>query len=214
MWIIPDIHACFYSLQSLIQRIDPPKESEILIFLGDYINKGLYPEKTLDYLLELKERYESLFLLGNHDQLLLSYWETPDSITKDKLISLGSGSLLDAQERYRNFFSNTYHYISTSNHLIVHAGFDFTKDDPFAYVEDFWTIREMEYNSQKAGAKQIIRGHYPVSLTEIKRSITNQSNIISLDNGCVYDNRKDQGNLIAFDLMSKEWIVQPNVDQR
>ena len=145
--------------------------------------------------------------------MLLDFWETDDPVLKERLIELGSEELLPHSETYTNFFSETVHFVETNQQLIVHAGFDFDLDDPFSDTQSMLTIRELKYDPLKAKSKQIIRGHYPFPIEEIRKTISEQKKVLSLDNGCVYTDRPGQGNLLAYDLKSKELVVQRNIDQ-
>ncbi|KAJ4970960.1 hypothetical protein NE237_004059 [Protea cynaroides] len=72
---IGDIHGYFSKLQSLWsnleKRIDPPAfQTSLIIFLGDYCDRGPDTRKVLDFLISLPSRYPNqthVFLCGNHD---------------------------------------------------------------------------------------------------------------------------------------------------
>lgn len=61
-WVIGDIHGCYYTLMSLLDRI-APGETDTMIFLGDYVNKGRH---SLDVLRQLYHM-NAIALMGNHD---------------------------------------------------------------------------------------------------------------------------------------------------
>ena len=146
--------------------------------------------------------------------MLLDAWDSTDPIFSEQIRFLGSGQLLtaDNQFRYRSFFSQTDHYYESESHLFVHAGFDFNVSDPFVNIERMLMIREFEYHSAKAHDKTIVRGHFPMKLSEIENQIERKAKIVSLDNGCVYPEREDMGNLIAFEVKSNQLIKQKNRD--
>ena len=53
-------------------KINP--DQDLLVFIGDYIDRGDHSREVVDYLVDLKLRLpESIFLLGNHEQMLLEY---------------------------------------------------------------------------------------------------------------------------------------------
>ena len=54
-FIISDIHGCFYTLEKLIHRLDRLDPKASLIFVGDYMDRGLHSNMVMDYLLDLKE---------------------------------------------------------------------------------------------------------------------------------------------------------------
>jgi len=76
---IGDIHGCHNKLVALLHRLPLDKKKDILIFMGDYINRGPDSRKVLDVLLTVKkEMPQTVFLKGNHEQALLEYAEAPD----------------------------------------------------------------------------------------------------------------------------------------
>lgn len=72
---IGDIHGHIDKLQSLWSnletQIDPPRfQSALIIFLGDYCDRGPNTSKVLDFLVSLPSKYPKqthVFLCGNHD---------------------------------------------------------------------------------------------------------------------------------------------------
>src|SRR3989304_1161906 len=78
IYVIPDIHGHYDQLKLICKRILPLRKSDggkdTLIFLGDYIDRGPNSPEVLDYLIEIKERYDEqiIFLRGNHEQMLLT----------------------------------------------------------------------------------------------------------------------------------------------
>jgi serine/threonine protein phosphatase 1 len=67
---IGDIHGCSAALAALLVAIRPRPE-DVIITLGDYINRGPDSRGVLDRLVDLGRRLRLVALLGNHDQMLL-----------------------------------------------------------------------------------------------------------------------------------------------
>ena len=65
---IGDIHGCAIALQRLIDEIEP-KSNDIIIGMGDYVDRGNYGPEVAAYLFCLKLKYPNdIFLLrGNHE---------------------------------------------------------------------------------------------------------------------------------------------------
>ena len=90
IFAIGDIHGCNTKLVALLKRIPMDKDSDLLVFLGDYINRGPDSRKVLDTLLHVKATYDhAVFLKGNHEQVLLDYAATGDVETLHLLRSMG-----------------------------------------------------------------------------------------------------------------------------
>ncbi len=70
VWVIGDIHGNLETLQKLIDMIDE-KKPEIVIFLGDIVDRGTNQLECLILVLALKIRYPNKYYLlkGNHETL-------------------------------------------------------------------------------------------------------------------------------------------------
>ena len=78
VYAIGDIHGCLDELKSLLGLIERdlkknPIKSHRLIFLGDYVDRGPQCKGVIKHLIKVKrEGAPATFLLGNHDQRLIS----------------------------------------------------------------------------------------------------------------------------------------------
>ena len=90
IFAIGDIHGCNNKLVALLDRLPMNKETDILVFLGDYINRGPDSRKVLETLLRIKATCNHVvFLKGNHEQALLDYAATGDVETLHMLRTMG-----------------------------------------------------------------------------------------------------------------------------
>lgn len=92
IWAIGDIHGMFDPLKRLMLTLQRGHYSEAakthpeinridkLIFLGDYVDYGPSSKEVIDYIMDLP--FEKVFLLGNHDDLLLQFVENGDMIKR------------------------------------------------------------------------------------------------------------------------------------
>ncbi len=73
MVVLVDIHGDFYSLEKIMAKIDfttyLKNESNLLIFLGDYVDRGKYSLEVLLFLCNLKNTFpNNVFMMrGNHE---------------------------------------------------------------------------------------------------------------------------------------------------
>src|ERR1043166_3548368 len=67
---IGDIHGCFNALSVLVQIVKPTPD-DLLVFLGDYIDRGLGTKAVIDFLIGLSRRVPCVFIRGNHDLVML-----------------------------------------------------------------------------------------------------------------------------------------------
>src|SRR5262249_15668661 len=68
---IGDVHGCSRALEALLQAIQP-RPADVLVTLGDYVNRGPDSRRVLDRLIVLERQCHLVPLLGNHDQQLLA----------------------------------------------------------------------------------------------------------------------------------------------
>jgi serine/threonine protein phosphatase 1 len=85
LYAIGDIHGRADLLEALLEKIEEdratlPADTRVkLIFLGDYIDRGLKSKTVIETL--SSERFDSesaVFLLGNHEQTLLNFLQDPN----------------------------------------------------------------------------------------------------------------------------------------
>ena len=86
--IIGDIHGCINTLRKLINQLSP-EQSDQIIFLGDYVNKGPDSLAVIEEIISLTDKFSVFCLLGNHDKLLLDVLvNDSDKILRNKLSEL------------------------------------------------------------------------------------------------------------------------------
>jgi len=69
--IISDCHGCYYTLVKLIERIKFIDEHAQFVFVGDYVDRGAFSKRVVQYVLDLQETGCVLSpLRGNHDDMM------------------------------------------------------------------------------------------------------------------------------------------------
>ena len=78
VFAIGDVHGC----KSLLERIHKKilkkskkvKGNKILIYLGDYVDRGHKAKETIDAIINFRPKdFKCIFIRGNHDQMLLDF---------------------------------------------------------------------------------------------------------------------------------------------
>ncbi len=114
---IGDIHGCSAALTALLDAICPGPE-DVVVTLGDYINRGPDSPGGLDLLISLAGRCRMVPLLGNHEEMLLSALR----------LSAEAGCITSAEEavppRHLAFLRGCLPFHETDTHLFMHAGYD------------------------------------------------------------------------------------------
>lgn len=69
---IGDIHGCWFKLENLLNQVQPTNK-DLLIFHGDYLDRGDENIKCMKFLVDSIKYKNMIFLLGNHELLLLQH---------------------------------------------------------------------------------------------------------------------------------------------
>lgn len=194
IFVVGDIHGCFDKLCALMDKIPIDFNRDLLIFIGDYIDRGSSSIEVVDYLVNLKQRLpETIFLKGNHEDMLENYLDGSDRFT---YLLNGGQRTLDAYlnhsqnpggypvpSEHLEFFNSLNLYYQTDDYIFVHAGL--RKKIPLEKQEKMdllWIRDEFIYSDFDFG-KRVIFGHTPF------REPLVQKNKIGIDTGAVYGNR-------------------------
>jgi len=191
-----------------------------LYLLGDYVNKGPDSKGVIDFIFELRNAgFHIHCLRGNHEQYLLDGLNDPADEErflfrggKETLESFGVNHIREIPAKYLQFIQALPFYLETEHFLLIHAGLDFSLDDPFADNDSMLNIREMQVDPDRIGGRIVLHGHVPTPVEEIKQSIKQSKAHISIDAGCVYTDQPGLGRLLALDLGSKKTYIQKNID--
>lgn len=234
-WVIPDVHGCFHTLKSLLEKqIGISKEDE-LFFLGDMIDRGNYSKQVLDYLMDLENKgYLIKAIKGNHEVYFLEayyreltykprlfgkanskdflFWESQGG--KETLASFGVKKITDIPEYYIQWVEKLPYYYLTDKFVLVHAGLNFSKNNPFDDTDFMLINTSFTVIPSKIGNRTIIHGHRPLSMEGIETLVKEKDNYhyICLDNGCCYKEEDFYGQLLALNLQTLELVSQVNID--
>lgn len=226
-FVIGDIHG---GLKALIQVLDRANvtPNDIIIFLGDYVDGWSQSPQLLNYLIQLKDSHNCIFMRGNHDDLAYRWLKYGES--NEKWLIHGGESTVEAYssipQNIKNihvyFLENLKNYhIDSENRLFVHAGYTNHNGVESEYYENmlFWDrslwemVLAMDKNLQKGDLfypkrltpyKEIYIGH--TALSRIGESTPkNVANVWNLDTGAAHKNP-----LTIMDVDTKEfWQSDP-----
>lgn len=79
LYAIADTHGCLDELQALMAFVNPAPE-DILVCLGDYIDRGPDSKGVLDWLVREGGRRNLVALRGNHEEMMLAARNSVDSL--------------------------------------------------------------------------------------------------------------------------------------
>ena len=187
------------------------KESDKIILLGDYIDRGTRSKEFIHYLLDLKAKgFNIVPLLGNHEAMLLDAYKNEELNSKwiqnggsETLRSFEIKSLKDIEPLYIEFFKGLPYYFAYEEFLFVHAGFNDSDNNPFADKYSMIWLCKQTYENPLLIDKIIIHGHRPIPVAICKDIVHSDKNVINLDTGCVYSNMTGYGTLTAIELNTR-----------
>jgi serine/threonine protein phosphatase 1 len=198
VFAIGDIHGCLDKLVPLMNMIKINPDQDLLVFIGDYIDRGDHSREVVDYLVDLKLRLpESIFLLGNHEQMLLEYIDGQNidaflynggEKTLRSYVGSQSPGLPGAHNpwlpgAHQDFYRSLRPYFEWEDYIFVHAGLrngiPLENQDLFDLI---WIREEFFYSDYDFG-KKIVFGHTPFPQPFI------HNRRIGIDTGAVYGNR-------------------------
>jgi serine/threonine protein phosphatase 1 len=213
LYAIGDIHGRADLLEELLRRIEEdaresPAERKILVFLGDYIDRGPNSRTVVDMLLaRAPKNFACRFLKGNHEALMLDFLDDPD-LLEFWLVNGGGATLasygLDMEELARfgasaetwrnnfaavlpeahlSFFHGLELSVSLGDYFFVHAGVrpDLALDEQTE--ADLVWIRAPFLDWARPFGKIVVHGHTP------GREPVTRPNRIGIDTGAWFSDR-------------------------
>jgi serine/threonine protein phosphatase 1 len=195
IYAIGDLHGCADLLEdafTIIDRdLDRSKPDRVLqVFLGDYVDRGTQVKRTIDLLIDRAQRHETIFIKGNHEELLLEFLADPTPLPQwlqlggaTTLMSYGvsakaehatdagavQAALVAAMPRsHTEFLAGLASSYCCGDFFFAHAGvrpgvaLEHQKD------EDLMWIREPFLSSQEDFGKIVVHGHTPVREPDIR----------------------------------------------
>ncbi len=206
IFAVGDIHGQLGLLDKLLAAIDLEPKTDLMVFLGDYLDRGPDPRGVLERLILLeKAGFPAVFLKGNHEAMLLDYLvgqKEARYLFNGGTATLQSYALpgqgledVSIPKEHLDFIKRLRLYYQTGDTIFVHAGLrpgiSLKDQDP----EDLIWIRDEFFSSGYDWGKTIVFGHTPFG--EPFRA----GRLIGLDTGAGYS-----GNLTCLVLPDQEFI--------
>lgn len=197
IFAIGDIHGCLNKLRRLIQNMAADPASDMLVFIGDYIDRDEGSKEVVDYVLQLEKSYRRVICLcGNHESMFLNYLEGEDEemyLFNGGIMTLKAYGISPSDRplerkakipaEHLRFFESLLPYYETDQYVFVHAGL--LPGMPLSRQSAYnmqW-IRQEFIDSDYDFGKRVIFGHTRLSEPLIT------ANKIGIDTGAVYGGR-------------------------
>lgn len=224
---ISDIHGCAHTFQALLDTIALSK-GDTLYLLGDYVDRGPDSRGVVDMIMWMQaNEYQVHCLRGNHEELVTQAFSTGEVKEswmrvegEDTFRSFGVENPQELAPAYRQFFQALHNMIEAEGFILVHAGLNFERLDPF---EDQQAMRWLRHWHKQIrydwlAGRIILHGHTPVSRGEISRNLAliETQQWLDIDAGCVFAhkfpalNANTLGHLCAFDMHNRRLFFEKN----
>lgn len=126
-----DIHGSLRAFDKLLEVVSPGS-GDLVVTLGDYVDRGDNSKGVIDRLIELRDRCQLVTIKGNHEEMMLDvieYGAPPHSWLRyggvDTLDSYGFvGDLSVIPASHREFLMKLRDYHETETAFFVHANYD------------------------------------------------------------------------------------------
>ena len=184
--VIGDIHGCYNTLLSLLDEVKVDYSSDKLIFLGDYIDRGLYSREVVKLLRDLQERMTKdrcICLLGNHEVMAIESTVKPDLWEANGGYATVWSYRDDIDELARDIqwmHKELPLVAQDDGHIYVHAGLAYPLLEDCSYNDLLWDRSWLKSPNLVPREKPVIFGHTPFN-NEIKYLPNGD---IGIDGGC------------------------------
>ena len=211
---IGDIHGCYLTMMELI-KVMGVKSTDVLIQVGDIVDRGPRIKKALDYLLN---RQNTLITRGNHDVHFSSYIldaKEPNQFMLNQGLKETLEQLGGEAESYACRL-NTYPFVvkMLPNYVFCHSTWNWRSGEEFAlrHVWDRWTEDRTEAHYTSYDGPIIVHGHTPVYAgNNPLDSVDGRIIGINLDGGC-FDKRNPGACLRGLRLSDGQVFEVLNID--
>ncbi len=216
-YAIGDIHGCLSELTTLHKKILTHKnfdvKNDLLIYLGDYIDRGKNSKEVIDQIIKLKNNNIKIInLLGNHDQFMIDFlinknnniknWLNfgadqtfrsynieivefiKEGFEKSVIDKLRDRLLKNIEESHIDFYKSLKLTHLTEKYFFVHAGINPEKKISEQTKEDYlWTRSKDFFKKDFQFEKVIVHGHTP------EENIISDPFRINIDSGCYFSGK-------------------------
>ena len=220
---IGDIHGGLKALLQVLNKLELV-EGDKIIFMGDYVDGWSESAQVVQFLIDLSEKFDCIFIKGNHDVWCQDWLKTgavnPSWYMHGGKETMESYEGVSAEEKQQHitFFDNLpLYHIDTQNRLFLHAGFTSMHgvekeqfQELFYLDRSLWemllgldpTIEKdsVFYPKRIQHYKEIYIGHTPTTNYN-KPNPMNVANVWNVDTGAAF-----KGKVTGLNIETKEFV--------
>ncbi len=206
-----DIHGHLHAMREVLRQAGWRPAQDLLILLGDYVDRGPRPRRVVDELRVLLRCPDVIALRGNHEVMLWDYLQ--GTVPESHYLGNGGGTTLrdyrddpTALRADAEFLMGLPLYHATDDYIFVHAGLRPGVPLEQQNERDLVWIRD-EFVTGYTGGRTVIFGHSPTSLLLNTAGVYWGTDKIGIDTGVAYG-----GRLTLLELPSGETYSAPPDD--
>lgn len=205
-YVIGDVHGMAQKLDAMLDLIPLVPAEDLLIFVGDLIDRGPDSREVVERVMALKVNLPGrlVCLKGNHEDLLLNAAQSGSEEDLQYFLRNGGGATLQSYgvatpdrlpAHHLDFMRSLPCYWQDARHIVVHGGVD-----PHLALDDtppqtFLWDRSMRGHARSG--KTVVCGHTPQS-----NGVLMRDDVICIDTGACYT-RSGMGVLSAINLETR-----------
>lgn len=223
-YAIGDIHGGLKALLQVLNKLEVTQK-DTLIFMGDYVDGWSESAQVIEFLINLSEKINCIFIRGNHDVWCQNWLKDSKDVNPSwymhggkETIESYAGFSNQEKQQHLTFFDNTkLYYLDTENRLFLHAGFTSmhgvekeVHKETFYLDRTLWeTALAMDKTLEKNTVfypkrftyyKEIYIGHTPTTNFNVLKPM-NVKNIWNVDTGAAF-----KGKVTGIDIDTKTFV--------
>ena len=203
VYVIGDLHGCAEEPEILLNFLEKEEsltQTDVVIFLGDYIDRGHHSKSVVDLMLGFQGKFPNTrFLKGNHEDMLLDFLGFGGRLGQaflyngglETIQSYGLSVFSPASEmveaipkEHLNFYNALESIIVVDDFICVHAGLNPLRDLDGQNDNDVYWIREDFISNMHQFKKTVCFGHTPH-----REVLMHLPYKLGLDTGLVFGNK-------------------------
>jgi len=203
IYVIGDLHGCVKEPEILLKHLEEKEDvtdNDLVVFLGDYIDRGADSKAVIELMLGFKQKYpKSRFLKGNHEDMLLDFLGFGGNLGHaflyngglETIQSYGISVFAPPDEmvsalppQHFKFMCELESIIEVGKFICVHAGLNPLRDLKAQNDGDVLWIREDFIQNVHSFKKTVVFGHTPHQ--EVLQQLPFK---LGIDTGLVFGNK-------------------------
>lgn len=226
---IGDIHGGLKALIQVLNKLEL-KEEDKIIFMGDYVDGWSESAQVVQFLIELSQKFECVFIKGNHDVWCQNWLKNSQNVNSSWYMHGGKETMEsydgfsdEEKKQHLIFFENLpLYHIDIENRLFLHAGFTSLHgvekekfQELFYFDRSLWEMLlvldkniekdSMFYPKRIQHYKEIYIGHTPTTNYN-EPSPINIANVWNIDTGAAF-----KGKVTGINIDTKEFYQSDNL---